>query len=52
MQKKGLASKDIHAGMVATLVDDAPALSNVNKRGKLSQNTPVLPQVVTIHEIS
>ena len=25
---------------------------NGNKSGKLSQNTPVLPQVVTIHEIS
>ena len=31
LQKKGLAPKDIHADMVATLGDDAPALSTVKK---------------------
>ena len=31
LQKKGLAPKDIHADMVATLGDDAPALSTVEK---------------------
>ena len=31
LQKKGLARKDIHADMVATLRDDAPALSTVKK---------------------
>lgn len=29
LQKKGLAPKDIHADMVATLGDDAPALLTV-----------------------
>ena len=32
LQKKGLAPKDIHTNMVATLGDDAPALSTVKKR--------------------
>ncbi|CAI9733412.1 Hypothetical predicted protein [Octopus vulgaris] len=31
LQKKGLAPKDIHADMVATLGNDAPALSTVQK---------------------
>lgn len=31
LQKKGLTPKDIHADMVATLGDDAPALSTVKK---------------------
>ena len=31
LQKKRLAFKDIHANMVATLEDDAPALSTVKK---------------------
>ena len=31
LQKKGLAPKDIHADMVATLGDDTPALSIVQK---------------------
>ena len=42
LQKKGLAPKDIHANMVATLGNDAPALSTVKnwaaefKRGRES----------------
>ena len=31
LQKKGLAPKDIHADMAATLGDNAPALSTVKK---------------------
>ena len=31
LQKKGLTPKDIHADMAATLGDDAPALSTVQK---------------------
>ena len=31
LQKKGLVPKDIHTDMVATLGDDAPALSTVKK---------------------
>ena len=31
LQRKGLAHKEIHADMVATLGDDAPALSAVKK---------------------
>ena len=31
LQKKELAPKDIHADMIATLRDDAPALSTVKK---------------------
>ena len=31
LQKKGLTTKEIHAGMVSTLRDDAPALSTVKK---------------------
>ena len=31
LQKKGLAPKDIHADMVATLGDDTPASSTVKK---------------------
>lgn len=32
LQKKGLAPKDIHADMVATLGDDTLALSTVQKQ--------------------
>ena len=31
LQKKGLTTKEIHADMVSTLGDDAPALSTVKK---------------------
>ena len=31
LQKKGLTTKEIHADMVSTLEDDAPALSTVKK---------------------
>ena len=31
LQKKALSPKEIHAGMVATLGDDAPALSTLKK---------------------
>ena len=31
LQKKGLTAKEIHADMVSTLGDDAPALSTVKK---------------------
>ena len=31
LQKKGLTTKEIHADMVSTLMDDAPALSTVKK---------------------
>ena len=33
LQKKGLTTKEIHADMVSTLGDDAPALSTVKKVG-------------------
>ncbi len=42
LQKRGLAPKDIHANMVVTLGDDAPALSTLQlwaaefKRGRES----------------
>ena len=54
LQKKGLTTKEIHADMVSTLGDDAPALSTVKKwaaefkRGgralKMIRDQDVLPQ--------
>ena len=52
LQTKGLAPKDIHADMVATLGDDVPALSNggqLNSRAvgwalKMTDDPDVLPQ--------
>ena len=54
LQKRGLVSKEIHADKVATLGDDAQALSTVksgklNSRGvwrdwKMTQDQDVLPK--------